>query len=218
MRSKTILAILGAAVVLTACFDDSNNSNRVDEGGTPPPAQNIAPTISGSPPPNVLEGELYEFTPTAGDADGDTLEFTINRKPAWATFDRTTGRLRGTPDAADVGNFTNIGIAVSDGQASVAMTDFDISVNGIALGLATLSWNPPTQNADGSTLTNLAGYRIYWGTSSSSPGRVIVVNNPGLTRYVVENLSPARWYFTMTSVNADGIESARSPIVSKTIT
>ncbi len=41
--------------------------------------------------------------------------------------------------------------------------NFDITVNQIALGSATLSWKPPTENADGSALTNLAGYRIYYG-------------------------------------------------------
>ena len=33
---------------------------------------------------------------------------------------------------------------------------------------------------------------------------MVVVNNPGLTRYVIENLTPARWYFSMTSVNSRG--------------
>ena len=35
----------------------------------------------------------------------------------------------------------------------------------VAVGSATLSWTPPTQNMDGTPLTNLAGYRVYWGTS-----------------------------------------------------
>jgi hypothetical protein len=209
--------VANATIALGACFGD-DSSNREVAGGNPPPAANTAPTINGSAPANVLEGEQYEFTPTASDADGDTLEFTIARKPAWATFDRATGRLSGTPGTEDVGNFTNIGISVSDGQASAALTNFDISVNGTALGSATLSWNPPTQNADGSSLGNLAGYRIYYGRNASNPGQTIVVNNPGLTRYVVENLSPAQWHFTMTSVNANGVESVRSPTVSKTIT
>jgi putative Ig domain-containing protein len=217
MRSKTLLAMVGAALVLTACFDENAKSNGEPNVGNPPPAQNIAPTISGAPPPNILEGEAYEFIPTAADADGDTLEFTIARKPAWASFDAATGRLWGTPDTADVGNFTNVGISVSDGQASASLANFDITVNGIALGQATISWNPPTENADGTTLTNLAGYRIYYGRNANTLSQSIVINNPGLTRYVVDNLSPAKWYFAMTSVNSIGAESARSPKVSKTV-
>jgi len=116
-----------------------------------------------------------------------------------------------------VGNFTNIVIAVSDGRASARLPAFDITVDAIALGSATLSWNPPTENVDGSTLTDLMGYRIYYGRNENQLTRTVVINNPGLTRYVVENLAAARWHFTMTSINADGVESRRSPTVSKTI-
>lgn len=205
----------GTALLLSACFVDDDN-RRADDGEDPT-ALNSAPTISGSPPPSILEGQPYEFTPTASDVDGDTLEFTIARKPSWASFDRTTGRLAGTPDSEDVGNFTNIGISVSDGTVSAALTAFDITVNQIALGQATLSWNPPTANSDGSTLTDLSGYRIYYGRNRDNLTEVVVLNNPGLTRYVVENLSPARWYFSMTSRNSEGVESVRSALAAKTI-
>jgi len=84
-------------------------------------------------------------------------------------------------------------------------------------GSATLSWYPPTANADGSALGNLAGYRIYYGTSAQRLNRTIVIDNPGLTRYVVENLSSSKWHFAMTSYNADGKESERSVTVSKKV-
>jgi hypothetical protein len=171
----------------------------------------------GSPPRSILEGEPYEFTPAATDPDGDALVFQITGKPAWASFDPATGRLWGTPDVGDAGIFTNIRISVADGQVSAALTDFDIAVNQVALGSATLSWNPPTRNADGSILSNLAGYRIYYGRSATALDRSIAVSNPGLTRYVVENLSQAKWHFAMTSVNARGSESKRSKTVSKSV-
>ena len=128
-----------------------------------------------------------------------------------------TGRLTGTPGAADVGNFTNIAITVSDGEASAALSNFDITVDAVAFGTATLSWNPPTENIDGSALTDLSGYRIYYGRSETQLNRTVVIDNPGLTRYVVENLAQANWHFAMTSVNAEGVESRRSPTVRKTI-
>jgi hypothetical protein len=34
--------------------------------------------------------------------------------------------------------------------------------------------------------------------------------NPGLVRDVIENLSPATWYFAMTAYNAAGLESTRT--------
>ena len=81
----------------------------------------------------------------------------------------------------------------------------------------TLAWMPPAENADGSVLTNLAGYRIYYGRSASTLNQIIVLNNPGLTRFVVEGLTSASWYFAMTSVNRRGVESGRSALVRKTI-
>lgn len=208
--------VFGTTLILSACFADDDDNQRAVDGGDPS-ALNDTPTISGSPPPYILEGQFYEFRPTASDADGDTLEFRVSRKPAWANFDPATGRLSGTPNEADVGNFTNIGISVSDGNASASLPNFDVTVNQIAAGQATLSWNPPTQNDDGSALADLAGYRIYYGRNRDNLTQVIVLNNPGLTRYVIENLTPAKWYFSMTSRNSDGVESVRSPLASKLI-
>ncbi len=90
---------------------------------TPPTgSSNHAPTISGTAPPAVNAASAYSFVPTAADADGDTLAFSIQNKPAWATFNTSTGRLSGTPAAADVGTYSNIAISVSDGQASTALS------------------------------------------------------------------------------------------------
>jgi len=208
------------ALLLSACFDleaktHGNGSGSGDGGGNP--TLNQAPTITGAPPASILEGQLYVFKPDATDPEGDALEFSISRKPQWADFNPATGRLSGTPGAQDVGNFTNIVISVTDGQDTSQLAAFDISVNQIAAGQATLSWMPPTENADGSTLTDLAGYRIYYGTNPNNLNNVVVINNPGLSRYVVENLTPAQWHFTMTSVNSEGVESARSGSASKTI-
>jgi hypothetical protein len=222
-RHLRLISIALSMLALSACFEE-HNSNYLGSGGQPGPGgappsgtQNTIPTISGAPPTVVLEGEIYEFTPSASDADGDTLQFSIARKPAWADFDRQTGRISGTPTSADVGNFTNISITVSDGAANAALTAFDITVDPIAFGSATLTWMPPTENSDGTTLTDLAGYRIYYGRNERDLRRSVVVSNPGLTSYVIENLQPAIWHFAMTSVNAGGVESARTGTVSKPI-
>ena len=50
-----------------------------------------APTISGTPPNQALQGQQYSFTPTASDPNGDSLTFTITGTPPWATFNATTG-------------------------------------------------------------------------------------------------------------------------------
>ena len=90
-------------------------------------ATNAAPTINGSPATSGTVGNNYVFQPAASDADGDPLTFSITNRPAWANFDTASGRLSGTPSGA--GTFANIGISVSDGQASAALRAFSITVN-----------------------------------------------------------------------------------------
>jgi hypothetical protein len=80
----------------------------------------------------------------------------------------------------------------------------------------TLSWDAPTQNADGTPLLNLQGYRIHYGTTPQVPS-VIDVDNPGLTAYVVENLGAGTYYFAVTAYNSMGVESSLSPEVSTTL-
>jgi hypothetical protein len=221
MNSKFSLALVAvASSFLSACWVDHIGDGNIPTPNAPQPPVDIvnhAPTITGSPPPTIREGEDYDFTPSASDPDGDALQFSISRKPAWASFDRTTGRIWGTPDTADVGNFTNIQISVSDGDKTAAMGSFNITVDAIAMGQVTLSWQPPAQNDDGTALTDLAGYRIYYGRSERDLTRVVDVNNAGLTRYVIDSLSQAEWFFVMTSVNSQGVESARTQAISKTI-
>jgi hypothetical protein len=197
------------ALMLSACL--------VERPSHEAPAANTAPTISGSPPTSIRVGESYSFIPNASDADGDALNFSISNKPAWASFNASTGRLSGTPQAGNAGIDANILISVSDGKDKAALGIFSIAVNQIAMGSATLSWIPPTENADGSALTDLRGYKIYYGKSAANQDQTVKLTNPGLTRYMIENLSPATWYFSMSSFNSEGVESARSATASKTI-
>lgn len=82
----------------------------------------------------------------------------------------------------------------------------------------TINWTPPTENTNGSPLTNLAGYDIHYGTSSGSLSQKIAVSNPGIATYVVSNLSAGRYYFAVAAVNSAGTESPLSSQVSATVT
>lgn len=178
---------------------------------------NQAPRISGTPPTSVRSGTAYAFTPTASDPNGDALTFSIRNKPSWASFSTSSGRLSGTPSGAQVGTYSNVTITVSDGKASATLPAFNITVSDTGNGSASLSWTPPTQNTDGSSLTNLAGYRIYYGTSSGSMTQRIQVANPGIAGYVVGNLTPGTWYFNVRAYSSRGAESAASNVATKTV-
>lgn len=85
-------------------------------------------------------------------------------------------------------------------------------------GSATLRWTAPTTNTNGSALTGLAGYHIYYGTSTGSMSNEIDVANAGATSYVISNLSAGTWYFAICAYTNVGLESALSNVGSKTIT
>jgi hypothetical protein len=181
------------------------------------PQTNLPPVISGTPPTSIIAGQAYNFQPAASDPNGTTLTFSISNMPAWASFNTGTGQLYGTPGSADVGTYAGILIRVSDGTTTVALAAFTITVNQVTNGTATISWTPPTRNTDGSPLTDLGGYRIYYGNSPSNMDQMVELSNPGLTTHVVQNLSPATWYFTMRAFRTNGTESEPSNIASKTI-
>jgi hypothetical protein len=203
----------------TTTSSSSSSTVTAPANGSSAPALpiNAKPAIAGAPGTTVLVGNAYTFTPMASDADGDKLTYSIANKPAWSTFNPATGVLAGKPTAADVGTYSNIGISVSDGKAQTSLAKFALSVVAVANGNMTISWTPPIQNTDGSTISSLAGYKIYYGTSEDSLTKVALVSNPSLTRYVIENLVPATYYVSVVSIGQGGVESRRSGIVATTI-
>ncbi len=171
--------------------------------------------ISGTPATTVQAGSAYSFTPTASDPNGNTLSFSIQNKPSWATFSIASGALTGTPASTNVGTTSNITISVSDGTTSTALAAFSIAVTALppppvttGTGTATLSWILPTTNTDGSPLTDLAGVEILYGTSATALNQTVMVG-PTATTYTVTTLGSGTWYFTVESYNsAGGLQSA----------
>jgi hypothetical protein len=84
-------------------------------------------------------------------------------------------------------------------------------------GTATLSWTPVTTDTSGAALTNLAGYKIHYGTSAQAMYTVDVLENPSKTTYVVQGLSSGTWYFAVSAYTTSDTEGALSNVASKTI-
>jgi hypothetical protein len=186
---------------------------------SPPVAGNKAPTISGAAATTVGTNSPYSFTPSSTDADGDQVTFQIQNKPTWATFSTVTGRLSGTPSLSHVGTYANVVISASDGKASAALPSFSIAVSNSAPAASstTLQWTAPTQNTDGTQLTNLAGYVILYGTSSTALTNSIRIENPSVDRHQVDDLPAGRYYFGIKAFTSTGVESDVSATVSKVI-
>lgn len=85
----------------------------------------------------------------------------------------------------------------------------------IPSGTASLSWTAPTKNTDESDLIDLAGYKIYYGSSESNLNKVVEVGL--VTQFDVENLTENDRYFAVVAVNDQGDQSELSKVVSKKV-
>ena len=155
-------------------------------------------------------GEQYSFTPSAADADIDPLTFDVQGEPTWLSINSSDGALTGTPTLADVGTYPGIVVSVSDGDLSDSLPAFSVDVVQHADGSITLSSTAPTQNEDGSALTDLAAYKFYYGTTPGNYTNETRIDSPGITTFMLENLTLGTYYIVATTINSSGTESRYS--------
>lgn len=90
---------------------------------------------------------------------------------------------------------------------------------------AVLTWDAPTTNDDSSSLVNLAGYRVYWGTASATYpnqqdlGAASCAGAAGniVCTHTVTELTAGTYYFAVTAYNSGGYESVLSNEASKVL-
>ena len=168
-------------------------------------------------------GALVEAQPAAAGkrliAETDVTKFVWSADPQVSADGKTVAFVRVDPNEKKDEYETSIWIAATDGKSHSQLGPFNITVTSTAAtGSATLSWQPPTENADGSPLTNLAGYVIRYGTRSDALTLEVKISNPGITTAMIEDLAPAKWYFTVSAYTSTGVESMPSAVGSKTVT
>lgn len=153
------------------------------------------------------------------DYDGSTtLQWNATNADSCSASGDWTG-VKSTSGSEVISNLqedSEFGLSCTGTGGTVSLS-VNVTVNITTSGTALLSWSPPAENTDGSTLEDLMGYRIYYGNSSGSYSESITINSTGITSYLVENLSSGQWYFVMTAVNSSNVESGYSNEASKTI-
>ena len=190
-------------------------------------AQNVAPTIQGSPPATISVGQDYSFTPTASDANGDRLSFGVGGKPRWASFDKRTGRLYGRPGLRDVGQSRVISIAVSDGRLTANLPSFTITVSAQAATKATVN-AAPTISGSPPTSVTAGSFYYYQPTAADPEGSALtfsVLNKPVWATFdtVTGRLqgtpvaTDAGTYSNVTVRVTDGTNTASLPAFSVTV-
>jgi hypothetical protein len=87
----------------------------------------------------------------------------------------------------------------------------------VSKGTAELVWQMPTENTNGTPLTDLAGYTIIYGSSPATMNEQVQLTDISMTDYVVQGLGQGTWYFAILSNTSSGVNSVLSNIASKTI-
>jgi Putative Ig domain len=182
-----------------------------------PAAVNRAPTISTESAAVVRVGVTYDYQPAASDPDGDTLRFTANNLPPWASMDPNTGRITGTPGESDLGAYESITIVVADAAGRTESDPFTITVVNGGVGVASLQWEVPPSKVDGTPLDDLAGYRILYGRTADELDQSVLIPSPSTTTYEFATLDPGTWYFAVVAVNEGGLEGPATTPAQKSI-
>jgi hypothetical protein len=213
------------AALLAACsgvpVSSSGTGTAAAAAGTTAAAPATTPdapklTLTGTPATSIAVGAKYSFQPAVS-AAGEGASFTIQGQPSWAEFNATTGALSGTPTAGDEGLSSKVTISAKDSVSSASIGPFTIVVTAPANGTASLSWSAPTDNSNGSPITGLAGYNIYYGTDPSNLTKSIDVAGATTTTYTVTGLTAGTYYFAVSAYNSEGVDSPLSNIGHKTI-
>jgi hypothetical protein len=168
--------------------------------------------IYGAPAPLIYAGSTYLFQPQSLAVGPLPVHFEIANAPSWATFQGFDGSLRGQPSAADSGVYPNISIAISDGFSRVTLPPFSIVVRDPNIPeILVLTWQAPTENVDGSPLTDLLGYYVYAGSSPNNLQQIAYVDSSTPT-YALSSF----WgldYFAIVAVSSSGELSQTSSVL-----
>jgi hypothetical protein len=121
---------------------------------------------------------------------------------------------------ADSAATLRVTYAMTGGSGTINMQAAALSqatVTAPTTGSAILTWQPPTLNSDGTPLTDLTAFKVYWGTTQGSYSRSTTIANAAARTYTVSGLASGTWFFVVTALNAQGLESPYSNVWSKTV-
>jgi hypothetical protein len=181
-------------------------------------------TITVNRTVNRSGGASVSYATANGTATAGTNYTAVKGSLTWG--DRDTAPKSFVIPISTAASFTGsktvaVALAGAEGANMGSIKSAIVTITGAAAapvtGSATVSWTAPTLDTDGTPVTGLTGYNIYYGKSPTALTSVIAVNNPASGSYVIKNLGSGTWYFGVRAYNSQADESALSSVVSKTI-
>ncbi|MFO1465110.1 MAG: putative Ig domain-containing protein [Steroidobacteraceae bacterium] len=167
-------------------------------------------TLSGTASPATV-GKPWSFRPRVTSGNAATIRFSINGYPRWASFNRQTGELAGTPIVA--GGWANVHITAWDGKTSGSLAAFAITVQDASSSAtvrisgapshaaevgAYYSFRPTVSAPSGARLSYAIANKPSWasfntstGTLSGTPGNANIATYPNIVIRVTDAKSSA---------------------------
>jgi hypothetical protein len=205
---------------LTACSGGGNEGDQASEGsiGVNPGggSNNSMPTLTITGPADNSQFSSNQTVTlqanASDDEDGD-----ISSNIQWSSdLDGDLGVGRNLEVTLTAGTHT-ITAYVEDSGNLAAESSISLIVDAPE-GVATVMWTPPQENTDNTSLTDLAGFKIYYGTDANQLNQTIVIDDATITSWVIDNLSAnTTYFFAVTAYNEQGIESEPSALATKRI-
>ena len=179
------------------------------------PAEQPAEQVVSAPTPSVQQ----PVEPPVVDSSGDpsvtlTVQSIANASTAslrWSSENVDSCEATGAWDGdrpragndqvelSETGDHTFL-MTCQGGQGS-AVAMVTVSLDGTEV-----AWVAPAQNTDGSDLTDLAGYNLYYGENSGDYTEVLSVDDASLTSVSLP-IEPGEYYMAMTAYDLEGNES-----------
>jgi hypothetical protein len=177
------LVVIGIVSALAGCGGGSSGTSSSTAAGTSAVSSASGITISGTPTTTIAVGQAYTMQASATSSSGSTVGYSIQNKPAWASFSTTTGLLQGTPSASNVGTYSNVLISASDTAGSASLPAFSITVTaaGATSTAAGAATRPASNTGNGFFVANGQLYdptgqpfrirgvnRLHWDSDSAA--------------------------------------------------
>lgn len=171
-------------------------------------SRQVTVSISGGGPTISLQAEPQQIA----EGDSSTLTWSVTGATSCTANGGWSGSrpLSGTFGTGPLTSTTSFGLSCS-GAAGNALQSVSVEVLD-----KWLRWQAPTQNVDGTPITDLAGYVVYWGTQSRNYIGDHRIEDPAVTEWEAD-IAPGYYYFALTAFDAAGNESGYSNEIRKRI-
>ena len=222
---RALLLPIALTCLVSACGEDDNSQASSNASTAAAPQDRSAPifrdrrnVIPDTPTGNSVDAAAGDQVDIAANADPSvTLNVQTadggsgNADLSWESTNvdscKASGSWAGSRPAAgndsialnEAGDHTFLLTCDGDQGSAVAMVT--VSLEGTEV-----SWVAPAENTDGSNLTDLAGYNLYYGVASGNYTEVVPVNDASLTSFELP-IAPGEYYMAMTAYDFDGNES-----------